>query len=452
MQARRHQQLARLALMLLVTGVTAGASAQSPRDGVIPIFTFHGPVTSSSEAEQAEVLLHVLLKTKRKPDGAFIVRTVSYAETYELQEGRRFAPIPDQLTIALEHSDDEDNWSPTYLQMLGMLQGEGPFVHEINIPAQHATQEMRLRVLDWAIYYIVDLSAVADDNPHGPASAASGAFTNAVVIGDMRTKNATTGAQVLATHMAHHFSLGFDLYMLYVRGSDLGRAVEANPITAKYVEQGKLKIVSLDALRVPLYDKAQSAYDPIKLIAYNHAALSLWGDRARLAVLDSDEMWSAKEAASTIDTWFETCFPGCDVLSVGRVEVVCDDCIKNGMSELEYFGQHWDAAEPTEILRNFTKVISFHKDPKSIFDADKVGQVWLHVPFPLAESKVVNVQVNEARFDSLQDCVFVVHFPNLFGQRIDNTFTSVDRHHWVANRHRKNTGLFGNMLELTTSV
>lgn len=89
MQARRHQQLARLALMLLVTGVTAGASAQSPRDGVIPIFTFHGPVTSSSEAEQAEVLLHVLLKTKRKPDGAFIVRTVSYAETYELQGNER---------------------------------------------------------------------------------------------------------------------------------------------------------------------------------------------------------------------------------------------------------------------------------------------------------------------------------------------------------------------------
>lgn len=359
-------------------------------------------------------------------------------------------PIPDRLTIALEHSDEENSWSPTYLHMLGMLQGEGPFVHEATIPAQHATHEMRLRVLDWAIYYTVDLSAVAEDNPNGSAMPASGAFTNAVVIGDMRTKNATIASQVLATHMAHHFSLGFDLYMLYVRGSDLSLAIEANPITARYVEQGKLTVVSLDALQVPLYDDALSAYDPIKLVAYNHAALSLWGERARLAVLDSDEMWSAKEAASTIDTWFETCFPGCDVLSVGRVEVVCDNCIENGMSELEFFEQHWDAAEPTEILRNFTKVISFHKDPKSIFDADKVGQVWLHVPFPLAASKVMDVQVSEEGFDALQDCIFVVHFPNLFGQRIDNTFTSVDRHHWVAHRHRRRSGVYGNTL--TTSL
>lgn len=85
MQARRHQQLARLAMVLLVSGVTAGASAQSHRDGLIPLFTFHGTVTSSSEAEQAEILLHVLFKTKRRPDGAFMVRTVSYAERSELQ-------------------------------------------------------------------------------------------------------------------------------------------------------------------------------------------------------------------------------------------------------------------------------------------------------------------------------------------------------------------------------
>ena len=330
--------------------------------------------------------------------------------------------------------------------MLGMLQGEGPFVHEGTIPAQHAAQEVRLRVLDWPTYYTVDLSAVAEDNPKGPTTAASGPFTNAVVIGDVRTKNATTGAQVLATHMAHHFSLGFDLYMLYVRGSELTLAVQANSVTAKYVEQGKLKIVSLDALQLPLYDNAQLSYDPTKLVAYNHAALSLWGERARLAVLDIDEMWSAKEAGSTIDTWFDTCFAGCDVLSVGRVEVVCDGCIKDGLSELGYFEQHWDAAEPTGILRNFTKVVNFHKDPKSIFDADKVGQVWLHMPFPLADSQSLNVQVSEQSFDSLQDCVFVVHFLNLFGQRIDNTFTSVDRHHSVAHRHRKQTGLSVNAL------
>ena len=330
-------------------------------------------------------------------------------------------------------------WSPTYFEWLGMLQGEGPFTHEATIPAEHAANEMRLRVLDWAIYYTVDLAVLAEDNPKGSAIRHWGAFTNAVVIGDMRSKNTATSSQVLATHMAHHFSLGFDLYMLYVRGSDLTHALEANPITAKYIEQGKLQVVSLDALQIPLYDDAKSAYDPIKLVAYNHAALSLWGERARLAVLDSDEMWSAKDPASTIDAWFDICFPGVDVLSVGRVEVVCDDCIKDGLSELEHFEQHWDAAEPTEVLRNFTKVISFHKDPKSIFDVDMVGQVWLHVPFPLAESKSVSVQVSEEGFDSLLDCAFVVHFPNLFGQRIDNTFTSVDRHHWISHRHRKGT-------------
>ena len=320
--------------------------------------------------------------------------------------------------------------------MLGMLQGEGPFVHEATITAEHAAKEMRLRVLDWAIYYTVDLAVVAERNPRGSAIIQSGAFTNAVVIGDMRSDNPMTASQVLATHMAHHFSLGFDLYMLYVRGSDLTNALESCPITAKYIEQGKLQIVSLDALQIPLYDDAHSAYDPIKLVAYNHAALTLWGERARLAVLDSDELWSAKDPASTVNTWFDTCFPGVNVLSVGRVEVVCDDCIKGGLSELEYFEQHWDPAEPTEVLRNFTKVISFHKDPKSIFDVDMVGQVWLHVPFPLAESKPVSVQVSEEGFDSLQDCAFVVHFPNLFGQRIDNAFTSIERHHWVAHRHR----------------
>ena len=318
-----------------------------------------------------------------------------------------------------------------------MLQGEGPFVHEVVVPAEHAAKEMRLRVLDWAIYYDVHLPSMAESNPYGPSLITSGAFTNAVVIGDLRTSNVTTGAQVLATHMAHHFALGFDLYMLYVRGHDLRHAVEANPITADYIIQGRLQIMSLDALQIPLYDDAIFAYDPLKLVAYNHAALTLWGERFRLAVLDSDEMWSAKDASSTVDTWFDSCFPGFDVVSVSRVEVVCKDCIAEGVSEIDYFRQHWDAAEPTEVMQNFTKVISFHKDPKSIFVPDKVGQVWMHLPFSLADSKSVTVQVSEEGFDSLQDCIFVVHFPNLFGQRIDNTFTSVDRHHWVANRHRR---------------
>ena len=51
----------------------------------MPLFTFHGQVTSGTEAEPAEIVLHVLLKTKRRDDGAFAVRTVSYAERSQVQ-------------------------------------------------------------------------------------------------------------------------------------------------------------------------------------------------------------------------------------------------------------------------------------------------------------------------------------------------------------------------------
>ena len=56
----------------------------------VSMFTFHGPVRSGSEAEQAEILLHVLLKPKRREDGTFVVRTVSYTERVEPQG----TPIP----------------------------------------------------------------------------------------------------------------------------------------------------------------------------------------------------------------------------------------------------------------------------------------------------------------------------------------------------------------------
>lgn len=56
-----------------------------PNPTPTPLFVFHGPVTSGPEAEQDAVVLHVLLKTKRRRDGAFVVRTVSYAERVELQ-------------------------------------------------------------------------------------------------------------------------------------------------------------------------------------------------------------------------------------------------------------------------------------------------------------------------------------------------------------------------------
>lgn len=57
-----------------------------------PLFVFHGPVTSGPEGEQDAIVLHVLLKTKRRRDGAFVVRTVSYAEKVELQ-GKEIPPV-----------------------------------------------------------------------------------------------------------------------------------------------------------------------------------------------------------------------------------------------------------------------------------------------------------------------------------------------------------------------
>ena len=323
-----------------------------------------------------------------------------------------------------------------------MLQGEGPFIHEKTISAQHAAKEIRLRVLDWAIYYEVHLPTLAQSNSNGPDLVNSGAFRHAVVLGDMRTSNATAGAEVVATHMAHHMGLGFDLYMLYVRGSALSNAVKSNPLTSKFITQKKLQIVSLDDLQVPLYDDAKSAYDPTKLVAYNHATLSLWGEHYRLAVLDSDEMWSARDPSSTVDTWFDQCFPGADVISVSRVEVACRDCIAQGISELEFFQQHWDASAPTEMMQNFTKITNFHRDPKSIFHPDKVGQVWLHIPFTLANSKSVSVQVTPEGFDSSKDCVFVVHFINLFGLRVNHVASSDDRHHWVDSKHRRRSRVY----------
>lgn len=67
----------------------AEASPSGTKRSFLPsptqLFVFHGPVTSGAEAEQDAVILHVLLKTKRRRDGAFVVRTVSYAENVELQ-------------------------------------------------------------------------------------------------------------------------------------------------------------------------------------------------------------------------------------------------------------------------------------------------------------------------------------------------------------------------------
>lgn len=361
-----------------------------------------------------------------------------------LAEAEEFAPDPVEVSVTLEHEDKDGVWQPLQLDMLEILQTQGPFVHEVSVPKAIATNELRLRIQDWPLYYMISLQDLAATNPYGPMLKDSGAFQNAVVIGDVHGADATTDAQVLATHMAHHFALGFDLYLLYVRGSHLIKAVQANPVTASYAAEGKLHIVSLDALQIPQYDggnREWAAYDPTKLIAYNHAALMLWGERFHLSALDIDEMWSTRDEGTTVNTWFDECFPGSDIISAGRMEVVCSECLKHSESELQHFQRYWDASAPTQILQSFNKVVGSSSDPKSIFNPDEVGQVWLHTPAGLSGSQTAFEAVSDAALDDAtleinQDCVFVVHLRNLFEMRIDNAYTAVDRRHWLVHRHR----------------
>ena len=182
-------------------------------------------------------------------------------------------------------------------------------------------------------------------------------------------------------------------------------------------------------------------YDAYKIIAYNHAALMLWGDRFHLAVMDIDEMWSSKDASATVNQWFDKCFPSSDIISATRVEMVCNTCASQGISELDYFQQHWSASDSTQVLQAFSKVISFHPDPKSVFDVDKVGQVWLHFPFAADGSQASTVVVSDKGFDLTEDCVFVVHLPNLFSDRIASAGLPDNKHHWAVHRHRTTSRL-----------
>ncbi|KAL0020128.1 hypothetical protein WJX77_004185 [Trebouxia sp. C0004] len=403
--------------------------------------TYHGPIPSGREA--VLIILHILLKAKRQTDGSYLVRTVAYAERPALQEGQDFAPVPSKLDITLQHEGQNGIWQPLQLSNLGVLQHQGPFVHEANVPEALAAEEFRLRVLDWPIYYTVRLPDIANLNPSGPVLNDHGPFRNAIAIGDIHITNVTLAAQVLATHMAHHFALGFDLYLLYARGAELMKALEANMVTAAFFANGMLQFVSLDALQIPLYDdgssyeemikhrhdRSSSAYDSIKLIAYNHAALALWGERFRLAVLDIDEMWSSQDAFTTVNSWFDRCFPGSDVIRASRVNIICDVCLQSDVSELHYFQQNWQAADPSKVLRSFRRVTGFNKDPKSVFDPAKIGQVWLHAPFVLSGSVSTDVLIANAATDLALECAFVVHLRDLFGKRTQDASIMSDKHH-----------------------
>lgn len=360
--------------------------------------------------------------------------------TYMFAEGDDFAPSLTELSLTLEH-EDGGAWQPLHLDELGVLQVQGPFVHEASVPENVAANELRLRIMDWPIFYTISLAKLVDQNLYGPMLKETGPFSNAIVIGDIHGGHPTTAAKVLATHMAHHFALGFDMYLLYVRGSDLSNAVQQNPVTSGYIGEGKLQIVSLDALQIPQYDvgfREWAAYDPTKLIAYNHAALMLWGEHFHLSVLDIDELWSSKDETTTVNTWFDRCFPGFDIISAGRLDMICKDCLQHSESEMHHFEKHWDASDPVEVLQSFSQVAGDSSDPKSIFNPDKVGQVWLHHPSGLPGSQTALVAVNEDEYELKEDCVFVVHLRNLFEKRIEDADTTVDRRHWLVHRHRNN--------------
>jgi len=355
-------------------------------------------------------------------------------------EGEDFAPSLTELSLTLEH-EEGGAWRPLHLDELGVLQVQGPFVHEASVPENFATNELRLRVMDWPIFYTVSLPKLAEQNLYGPMLKETGPFRNAIVIGDIHGGNSTTAAKVLATHMAHHFALGFDVYLLYVRGSHLSNAVQENPVTSGYMGEGRLHIISLDALQIPQYDvgfREWAAYDPTKLIAYNHAALTLWGEHFHLSVLDIDELWSSKDESTTVNTWFDRCFQGFDIISAGRLDMICKDCLKHSESEMHHFEKYWDASDPVEVLQSFSQVAGDSSDPKSIFNPDKVGQVWLHQPSGLPGSQTALVAVNEDEYELKEDCVFVVHLRNLFEKRIEDADTTVDRRHWLVHRHRNN--------------
>ena len=359
-------------------------------------------------------------------------------------EGQDFAPVPLKLTIDLflEHkASSAASWQRLQLSPYDILQAQGPFVHQAAIPRQIAGRELRLRVSAWHMYYTISLEHLGSSVSWPVQQPGNNTFRNAVVIGDIHSLNCTIAAQVLATHMTYHLALGFDLYLVYIRGSDLLQAVHSNNVTAKYIAQGQLLTVSLDALQIPLYDEgwaAWAAYDPTKLVAYNHAALFLWQEKFHLAVIDMDELWAPGRPLRSVNEWFDSCYAGADVISATRMDVICQDCLSNGLSELAYFQSEWDASDPLKVLENFSHVASFNPDPKSVFAPDKVGQVWLHKPAALSSSNVSEVFV-ASEAELTQACVVVIHLPNLFEARIGSAVAASSRHQWLGPRHRSHS-------------
>lgn len=303
---------------------------------------------------------------------------------------------------------------------------QGPYILELTVPPSANTRQLRLRLFDWPIYYSLDIGKLLNNNLFGEGRMTQGVFRNAIAMTHVQSDHAITSAKILATHIAHHVGLGFDLYLLYTWSSDLTEAVMSNKVTAKFVDDGVLHMVSMESLQLPTYDDNRSdksfpfhqSYDPKKNVIYNHAALTLWGELFHLAVLDVDEFFSTYPSYKSVNSWFRTCFPRVHAIRSTRVDAVCEKCVVNGETEMTYFSQHWNASKPMEILQSFNRVASYSSDPKSIFWPDKVGQVWMHEPVSLPGSRSTIVSAQDQLEDRADRCVYVVHLYNLFRHRI----------------------------------
>ena len=297
---------------------------------------------------------------------------------------------------------------------------------ELKVPQETAVKQLRLRLLNWPIYYSLDMRKLLGNNLLGRERITRGVFRNAIVMTHVESADPNTSTKILATHITHHAALGFDMYLLYTWSSDLAEAIMSNNVTVKFVDDGVLQIVSMEALQFPSYDDNRAdksfpfhqSYDPRKLVIYNHAALTLWGELFHLAVLDVDEFFSTYPGNNSVNSWFRTCYPRTHVLVSSRVDAVCERCALNGQKELAYFSQHWNASKPTAILQDFNRIASFSSDPKSVFWPDKVGQVWLHQPFSLPGSRTMTISTQEQLTGRAHQCVYVVHLYNLFKHRI----------------------------------
>ena len=174
-------------------------------------------------------------------------------------------------------------------------------------------------------------------------------------------------------------------------------------------------------LQIPEYSNEDLAHRPLQLIAYNDAALMLWSERYHLAAIDWDEFYSAQPKFQTVDSWFNECMPGADVIGSYKITNVCEECVFTQTRELDFFDNNWDPQHPTDILESFSQTRSPNPEVKSIMWPDKVGQVWVLAPSGRegAQFNTTNIQqAPDPNGDAFTDCILIVHLYNLFSARV----------------------------------